>query len=903
VKFTNRKRVFKIIPFLLLGFSLFIFWLKLPLGKFYLRLNPSASNLTISFENQPEIKTEDFSFLSNNQVVYQEDENGIGYCFGFSSESFTSDRLEFCPLVSGISLISNGQKGELTNLKIEGTFFQQLEFGPSLTQETIIPKNRNLLLKRFIFKKKTKPKLTFNLNFPQSQEDQKVGLRVWREQGSTFFEKNGWSVGFKTLFGKEQELALFDQAGELLFRGDLDRVVNLNTEEDKFKIEISFAKDNLLSFGISIGKNKEATARPLLEPTSFTEWLERTRRQWSRQTRLLVNSQFNRGLDDWIHFLELQLVGHQDNENGSIALGLPAKDGASYWSVFPKEMSIYTYALIESGFFNEALKAIRFLAQVQRQEGFWQTRNYMDGKVLEDSTGNHWPGEADTSVFMPVILVASYWRATNQSKVLREFYPMISTSLNYAIDNLYDQEKGVFKGRLNDNDPQNTKYTPASEEWLYHFYNSFTALQAFRDGASIAYKLRFKDDFSRFSDISRQVEKNINWFYSKEQSSYLHRRVSFTWQEDFKDITQHWEIDGEIKNLDNFLIIMPGSRAYTKYGKYGVNLFGDLSLKLNLSRNSQGFRFGFVSLDGRSLVALRVDRGKIYAELADQGKRFEREVGEIEMDKEVELTVSWKEERVSWIKDGQTLFESQEKSFIPQSGLPIWLSLSANNGQKSRAIVKELVYNNGFDDADWLGGVSSRFAEPLLWLQQIPDNSRNKYLSTINSLINQLKTKENLIAMATNGYLPGCGAQQTGQVIAGLAFLGLGNQGIELLENQKELASTFGALPEYSCDGKPAGLSFNDSWAAANTIIGYYRLFGITRFDWGLRIQPRVKPYKVLNYLHRGKVFNIEVKGEGDCISEFSLNGFTKKLSNCKNYLDIRNTLFPINNVKIRFND
>jgi glucoamylase len=202
--------------------------------------------------------------------------------------------------------------------------------------------------------------------------------------------------------------------------------------------EIDLPRSGEFTIGIAFGKTRQSTATKLLQSLAepFASHRQGYVRQWQRA---VVNPKFDFSGDTsdgggMYRLSRCVLLAHEDKDfqgalvaSMSIPWGETKGDGdrGGYHLVWTRDLVQSATALLATGQASTPLRALIWLAAVQRRDGSFPQNSWLDGN-------SYWSGLQLDEIAAPILLA---WRLRNQGKTLGLFDPsvMISRAAAYLI--------------------------------------------------------------------------------------------------------------------------------------------------------------------------------------------------------------------------------------------------------------------------------------------------------------------------------------------------------------------------------------------------------------------------------------------------------------------------------------
>lgn len=825
-------------------------------------------------------KNKDYSNFSNNYFVFQENTYGLGNCFGQSSVFFDKFKKKNCPVVSNL-YFSYKDKTNKSDIVVSKNNYHKISFNNSI-ETTFL--NKNYLEKKLELKDRKKVEFYFNINFiTNNSKSINSNIDVLIQDNVIIFENKNQKVEFNfseninSISSYENKLKKFIKFEEIdienISNNKLFKLVFYNTDNINLTIGlINFIEKFNYKNNIDVLQNKKHT-------------------NYHHSDKKLTN---------WIEYNLNILKNNQDILSGGIPLGLPSIDNGSYWTVFVKEFCAYIYALQEYGYLKESRKAIDFLKEAQTKDGYWHNRYYLNGKIYSDDP-DIWPGERDSNIFLPTIVISNQFKKTGDIGFLKENFNVIRNSLNYALKN-YQKKNKFFISRINDNDPYNKYQTPKTQTWVYHFYNNLNAAIAFKKASILAKELGYNLLFLKYNSVSKKIINNIEWFYNYKNETFEHRKFKNLWKENYRNWQKYWKYTNT-KVVDKKVFLYPGSLFRTKYTFKGTNKFKTLKFtgkkfyegkKGNLGFFSHGDNRIYFKYDGTNVEAnLRFKKFKI-------SKKFLKPLKKIN-----NFEINWNKESIKWRLNNE-IIEFNEKKNIPKNFLPIYFSQKQNNSKNDYIEISNIKIIDSHKDKDFYEGLAARFTEPFLWYSDIKNNKNlsKKYKKMLKKILDDLKVENDLFKMGDGSNLESCSAQQSGQVLSALEELNFEINTEKIIYDIKKSSNSFGGMTEYSCpNNKIEGSSSISSWNIANVLIAYSKMYGFKANLDGFMIKNEKNYYSVSNYFYYGKKININrnynAENNNFCINWYEINNEKFKPQNCLKNLYIKKEKLKKNNLNL----
>ena len=782
----------------------------------------------IVFENLK--KNLDYSNFSNNYIVFQENTYGLGNCLGYSNFLFEKFKKRNCPIVSNLyfSYYGKTNKSEIIASKNN---YHEIKFNNSI-ETTFL--NRNFLKKKLELNNMNNVEFYFNINFlTDNFESSKSNINILIQDNIIVFKNKNEKV-------------------ELIFS---DKVESINIYEDKFKkiedLNIKTISNNkLFKLEFYNVKNIDLTISLINTQSKLNNKNNIDIFQDEIHTNYFYPDQ---KIIKWIeHNLNI-LKNNQDLSSGGIPLGLPSVDNGSYWSVFIKEFCSYIYALQEHGYLDRSKIAINFLRETQTKNGYWHNRYYLNGGVY-NSDLDIWPGERDSNIFLPTIVISNQFKKTGDIVFLKENFHIIVNSLNFALRK-YKRGK-FFISRINDNDPYNTSLTPKSQLWVYNFYNNLNAAIAFKKASLLARKLGYNSLYQEYYIVSKKIINNIQWFYNYENETFEHRTFKNSWKEDFQDLPKYWKyINTKIMNKKVFLY--SGSSFTTRYSFKGTNKFMSLKFKGQKFYEGKKGNLGFFSHNDNS-IHFKYDGMEVEAILIHKEFKISKKFLK-PLKKKNKFEIRWNKDSIIW-KVNDEIIQFNQKKNIPKNILPIYFSNQTNKNKNDYVEISNIIIEDSHKHKDFYEGLSARFTEPFIWYSDIKNNEnlREKYKKLLKKILDDLKVDNGLFRMGDGANLENCSAQQSGQVLSALEELNFEINTKKILHDIKKSSNSFGGMTEYSCENSEIkGSSSISSWNISNVLIAYTKMHGFKAELDGFLIKNEKKYPSISNYFYYGKKINI----------------------------------------------
>ncbi len=132
--------------------------------------------------------------------------------------------------------------------------------------------------------------------------------------------------------------------------------------------------------------------------------------------------EFNKEKAEQIYQESLKIIKKLQLKNGAILASYPK---GRYPYIYPRDHAICTLALIDSGFFTKAKKALEFSMEIQNSNGSYPQRASKEGKDR-----SYKPIQLDNTALI-LYAFALYVKSTNDKKFLKRYNKKIKKSVDY----------------------------------------------------------------------------------------------------------------------------------------------------------------------------------------------------------------------------------------------------------------------------------------------------------------------------------------------------------------------------------------------------------------------------------------------------------------------------------------